>query len=402
MTPTEKFVSELCRSTFLSFWSFPNPIGKELGKELCDILVVCDPDIIIFSVKEIIVKDSGNYDIDAERWERKAINESVDQIYGAERILQFKEDILLKDKKTKLKLPKKETRNIYRVAVAFGRGERFSLKLGDFGKGFVHVFDERSIQIVLHELDTIADFIEFLKAKEDFVNKHIRHVVFSGEDYLAMYLHNRFSVPNDVDLLIMDGEYWSSFSKSEEYLKEKTENKISYIWDGLIERLTADFETQNLINIISREELEIALRFMNKERRIDRRQMSKLLMEVLDSNIEKPKVKARIISSELENSPLYVIMVRPHDDREFGRKELHLRCLVARSLNRDKNIVIGIGTDPYQKGKGHSLDLTYMNLTQWSDVQQKEAEQIKNELGYFKSPVTTRLKSNDKSTTPDG
>ncbi|MEI9806637.1 MAG: hypothetical protein WDO16_01450 [Bacteroidota bacterium] len=68
-------------------------------------LVVCDPDIIIFSVKEINIKESGNYDIDFDRWERKAIDESVAQIYGAERIIKQKEEILLKDKATKIKLP---------------------------------------------------------------------------------------------------------------------------------------------------------------------------------------------------------------------------------------------------------------------------------------------------------
>jgi len=108
MTPTEKFVSELCKKTFLSFWSFPNPIGKKLDKELCDILVVCDPDIIIFSVNEINVKDSGDYEVDFERWEREAIQKSIDQLYGAQRIIQQKEEILLHDKITKIKLPEKE------------------------------------------------------------------------------------------------------------------------------------------------------------------------------------------------------------------------------------------------------------------------------------------------------
>ena len=65
MTPTEELISKLCKETFLSFWSFPMPFVKK-GKELCDLLVVCDPDIIIFSVKDITVKESGNLSIDIE------------------------------------------------------------------------------------------------------------------------------------------------------------------------------------------------------------------------------------------------------------------------------------------------------------------------------------------------
>ena len=394
MTPTEKFVAELCRTSFLSFWSFPNPIGKKLNKELCDLLVVCDPDIIIFSVKEIIIKDSGDYEVDSERWERKAINESVDQIYGAERIIMLKEEVLLNDKSTIIKLPEKGIRNIYRVAVAFGRGEKFSLKMGDFGKGFVHVFDERSIQIVLSELDTVTDFISFLKAKEEFISKRIRHIAFSGEDYLAVYLQNGFDIPAGVDLLMIDSESWNGYIKSEEYLNEKEENKISYVWDSIIETLCEDFKTNNLIDIVSRADLEISLRLMNKETRFGRRQLSKMLMAVVD-NSAKQKVKARIVHTELENSPLYVIMTRPHNDRMFGRKELHLRCLVARSMFPKKNIVIGLATENFEKGAGHSLDIIYMDLTYWTEIHQREAEDIKNDLGYFKCPTTSRLK-------PDG
>ena len=52
-TPTEAFAHSVCRQSFLSLWSYASPQGRTPGKELCDILVVCDPDIIIFSVKEV-------------------------------------------------------------------------------------------------------------------------------------------------------------------------------------------------------------------------------------------------------------------------------------------------------------------------------------------------------------
>jgi hypothetical protein len=397
MTPTEKFIADLCEDTFLSFWSFPNPIGKKLDKELCDVLVICDPDIIIFSVKEINIKDSGNYEVDAERWERNAIDESVKQIYGAERILRQKEEVLLKDKSTKIKLPSKEIRNIYRVAVAFGRGEKFSMKTGDFGKGFVHCFDERSVQIILQELDTISDFIDFLKAKEEFTSRGIRQIAFSSEDYLAMYLHNGFDIPEGVDLIQIDSEYWTDYSKSKEYQEEQKLNKISYLWDELIQTLYYDFKDNTLINEVGRDELEMALRHMNRENRFGRRQMSQSLIEVIGDEKTKPSIKARIIYSTLEGSNIiYVFMTRPNNDRDFGVKELHLRCLVARSLFKDRSIVIGIGIDPYNKGKGFSKDLLYMDLTNWTEEQNKEADIIKEELGYFRTPKTHILKPDGK------
>ena len=50
------------------------PQGKDPGKELCDVLVVCDPDIIIISIKEIGYKDTGNPTVDWERWRKRAID----------------------------------------------------------------------------------------------------------------------------------------------------------------------------------------------------------------------------------------------------------------------------------------------------------------------------------------
>src|SRR5689334_7193964 len=81
MTPSEKLVYKLCTQSFLSFWSYPNPKGKK-GKELCDVLVVCEPDILIISVKEIQFKDTGD-EVGRERWRKKAIAESCAQVYGA-------------------------------------------------------------------------------------------------------------------------------------------------------------------------------------------------------------------------------------------------------------------------------------------------------------------------------
>jgi hypothetical protein len=51
-TIAEKFVSDHCSATFLSLWGAANPIGKNASKELCDFIVICEPDVIIISVKD--------------------------------------------------------------------------------------------------------------------------------------------------------------------------------------------------------------------------------------------------------------------------------------------------------------------------------------------------------------
>ena len=51
-TPTEMNLAALADKIFLNLWSCPNLFNNE-GKELCDLLVICGDDILIFSDKNI-------------------------------------------------------------------------------------------------------------------------------------------------------------------------------------------------------------------------------------------------------------------------------------------------------------------------------------------------------------
>src|SRR5713101_116855 len=130
MTDSERVVYELIKKSFLSFWSYPNPLNAR-RRELCDVLVVCDPDIIIFSIKEIEYKDTGRPTVDVERWKRKAIDASSKQVYGAERQLVTQSEVITSDGKVALPFPAGANKNIYRVAVALGSKEKVPLIFGD-------------------------------------------------------------------------------------------------------------------------------------------------------------------------------------------------------------------------------------------------------------------------------
>src|SRR5712692_6161508 len=190
MNEAELLVYRMCRHSFLSLWSYMNPRKKPQGKELCDVLVVCEPDVIIFSVKQIRLTNSGKPEIDAERWRRRAIDESCKQIYGAERILRTSPNVIKSDSSLGVLLPSASEIRIHRVAVALGGKRQVNLPFGDFGKGFIHVMDEVSFLTLLKELDTITDFVAYLTAKEAFCQSKIK-VIFDGpeENLLAVYLH---------------------------------------------------------------------------------------------------------------------------------------------------------------------------------------------------------------------
>lgn len=140
------------RKIFFAFLEFFKSNWQK-NKELCNVIVVCENTIIIISVKDITISEHKEELIKSEKWIKKVIHDSVDQIYGVERFLETVDEIFLKDKKTKIKLPPKESRIIHRVSIAFRSADNFPFPNGNFGKGNVSVFDEKSTFTILNELD---------------------------------------------------------------------------------------------------------------------------------------------------------------------------------------------------------------------------------------------------------
>lgn len=281
---SEKLVYEICRNSFLSFWSYASPQGKD-SKELCDILIVCEPDIIIVSVKEIGIS-GGDNPTSLKRWRKKAIEASVKQIYGAERWIQEQSNVVRSDGSQGIAFPANQTRRIHRIAVALGGEDKFSIQFGDFGKGFVHVFDKKSLRIIMGALDTIGDFIEYLVEKESLYLSG-RKTVFSGgeEELLAFYLHKgrKLTEPtSSYDVLVLNDDLWEGFKNSDEHKAKLDADRCSYVWDRLIELIGDDILSGNLEFGPNLNDSEIALRVMARESRFDRRLLGKSFLEFMN------------------------------------------------------------------------------------------------------------------------
>ncbi|MBN1236472.1 MAG: hypothetical protein JW999_10580 [Methanotrichaceae archaeon] len=207
-----------------------NPKGKN-GKELCDVLIVCDPDIIILSVKEIELTNSGDISVDWSRWQKKkAIEESCGQIYGAEKWIKRATHVITKEGRKSLSFPQSDRRKIHRIAVALGGKREVPIYFGELGKGFVHVFDEYSLNIIINMLDTITDFIKYLNDKE-FLSIAGIQTMFLGyeEDLLALYIYNNRMLPINFDCFLVSDGLWSKVTEKPEFITNKEEDRISYV-----------------------------------------------------------------------------------------------------------------------------------------------------------------------------
>lgn len=384
MTPSEKYVANLCRKSFLPFWSFPNPIGKK-NKELCDVLIVCGNYILIVSVKDIQVSNHNDENIQYERWVKKAVEDSAKQIYGAERFLKNTDDLFARNRKSKIPLPKKENRIILRIAIAFGSKSTFPLPYGDFGQGFVHVFDEETTAILLSELDTITDFTNYLVGKEKF----LRGKYFSmpkESDFLAFYIQTGLDVDEKVDALVSDGSLWDSYVESKEYTDWQKLLPQSYIWDYMITQLF-DYHVSNETSDQRRCDLEEAVRVINQESRINRIELGGIL-----DNAMRTKPNARMLKPLKDAKHCYVLMPLTSKNWEGKEKELELRCIVARMENPSVEKVIGIGFG--NNGDGRDVyEICYHHIPEMSEDFIAHAKEVQKELGYFKNPKISHSKS---------
>lgn len=388
LTPSEKFVTELCHRAFLKLWTHPNPFGKN-DKELCDCLIVCGSHVVIISVKEIEYKDTGDK-TGWDRWHRKAIDASVDQIWGAERWIAEASAVVRKDKRV-ITLPPKDKRTIHRIAVSLGAKGQTPVRWGELGHGFVHVCDEFSLNGIFLFHDTITDFIDYLVAVESFVRSGVGLKFIGGgsEDLLALYVQHgpRFGIPDEVELkeaeVVVTAGVWKSLIASSDFKDLMRRREESYAWDNLIEMLSRDLLTDGMFDMHSKEitKSEEALIEMARQPRNYRAELGTIFIELLKSSGEN-RLKARAVSGA--NDAGFVFLTGKHSKREGRARELEMRCFVARNILPAKTIV-GIATDSPAEGKGYSVDLLYMFFPTWTQEQAGIATKIQTDLGYFKN-----------------
>jgi hypothetical protein len=327
MNRSEAFVYKLAGSAFLSLRTYPNPLQPN-GNELCDVLIACPPDIVIVSVKEVELKDEGDRQTRIERWLKRAVSKSISQIYGADRALQAMEVVLASNGTTGVRLGESASRRVHRIAVAIGAGGSIPIQSTDYGKGFVHVFDERDFFQVLNELDTISDVMQYLSAREQFLTGGFTGVVVgTEEDLLGTYLGagRTFAALSKgcYDVRMVSGT-WDEFISSSEYIAKKEADRGSYMWDTLIDILHDDYRNGRMEFGGDLDTIDKSTRVMARENRFSRRMLGTAFREFMDE----VNNRARFVVSESGTG--YVFLKRHGEERRLRTIELLARCIVVR------------------------------------------------------------------------
>ena len=442
ITESERYLKKLCDRTFLSLWSYPRVYrdqkgsSKGDGKELCDLLVVFENHVIIFSDKDCAFPDSGDLAKDWSRWFRRAVVKSADQIRGAERWIKSHPDRLFVDpaceRKFPIDLPAPDEAVFHRIVVAhdsahrcrqvFGGGsgslmistsitgtahyeasprgiQPFTIGDLDPDKGYVHVLDDTTLDIVLSTLDTITDFVEYLTKKETFVRSGRLIGAAGEEDLLAFYLsdideneQHAFVVPPDIDALFVSEGYSEWFARHPQRRAQLEANEVSYVWDALIEQFSKHIidGTQYVRSHVGINSNERVIRLLARESRTRRRMLATGLLEVVGEVLPEWGRRSRHFIPSRPGDPYYVFLLlwRPEsvsyeDYREVRRKLLQAYCMVLKVLYPEAEDIVGIATED-RTAVTRSEDAVYLDARQWTDEDQSEALSLQEDLDILR------------------
>ena len=255
----------------------------------------------------------------------------------------------------------------------------------DGGKGLVHCFDDRFAAIILRELDTISDFVGYLEAKERFLAEGRRAAGLYGEEHLlAIYVHGGKKFP-DANLLMVEGDLWSSLQRNPAYQRRVEADQVSYVWDDVIEHVAEHVLAGRMEFENSLSENEQVLRVMAREKRFERRMLAEGFLEFRE-RAERGEVRARIVPS-----PSGVTYVFFNPPPSFGRQErvdeLRFRCFIARNDVPENHTVVGIGANVKPAPQGYAVDLALLSCPEWTEDHRLHAEGMREELGFFRNPL---------------
>lgn len=445
LTDTERHLAALAENTFLNLWSYPNPYREQRingsasgdGKELCDLLVICDPHVLIFSEKNIKWQDKP-IEIAWPRWYRSAIEDAAKQLHGAERWIDNFPDKIFVDKSCTVPLPlsfpPSERRRVHRivvangaaaacrsffaggtgslvimpelkgpdhVAMADGNASNVPFAIGDIDpdRDFVHVLDEATLGVVLGELDTITDLTRYLDKRADFIRSGNLSLAHGEEDLLAYYSvradqdgQHHFSPPGKGTWqfhgpLRLDGSHYEGLINDPRYLAKKEADKVSYAWDALIEQFTGHLlDGTSLVppgQDYSLSKSEQAFRAMAQEPRVARRNLGNAFLDACRRGMDRD-IFFRVVVSPMENpvGTAYFFMTMKYDEAKFHEgyeqyrvvRSGYLELYAKAVMMRHPGLTKIIGIGREPPGQGRGLSEDCIYAEQTEWSQEERAE----------------------------
>ena len=372
----ESFVRELACKSFLIDWCYPNPIMPD-GKELCDLLVIFDKIAIIWQIKNLKLNSKGHY-------RPSEVKKNIRQLSGARRkLFDLKIPINLENpRRSNVIFDPSQINEIYLISALLGEGEDYFPFKETTRVHTVHVFTRSFTEAVLTELDTIADFISYLRGKESLLNQNKQITIVGGEEQLLGFylLNNRsFSRLAKATHVMLNDDIWHGLQDDPQYQAKCKEDKISYGWDSIINRA---HECSSEYELVARE--------LARPTRFQRRFLSKCFYDahVVAHEDNRANAFRRVLSFK---SVTYCFLFCDEKESHNTRKSmLYATCFVARGKYPDNELVLGIATEKHF-APSCSYYFLLLRMPTWTNENQSKMENIQNKFGILVNPAETRM-----------
>lgn len=446
VTESERLLTRLAKKAFLSLWSYSNVFtdegrtaGKGDGKELCDLLVVFGNNVLLFSDKSCEYHSGTQVEVAWPRWYKRAIEKSANQLAGAEKFLKAFPDRVFIDKQCKaplpVPLPRPEDARYFLIAVTrgghaasrkyFGGGSSGSVMLDSSihgkehykhpfsigfpleSKRFVHVLDEMTVDLLLEELDTVPDLVDYLACKEAFFSTPGVVVSIPGEEeILARYMatmregrHALPEIPKGASIVALPEGDWNTYASSPQREAKRQADKVSYLWDSLIEHQSGFIRAGTAITLPEQSPDQVAheriVRAMAEQNRLVRRQCGSDLHYVL-SRHEPRGVFTRVHTSGMPPKRAFVFLaarrVSSMSYEKYREARMDMLTTYCNAIKLDTPTLeeaIGVAAEPFSEGES-SFEFLYVDHSiPMSKEEQRGWREMADELGILrpKTPV---------------
>ncbi len=365
----EAFVYELAKKSFLEDWCYKNPLMPN-GKELCDLLIVFGDTAIIWQIKDLKLNERGKY-------KKSGVIKNLKQLTSAKhRLFNLKVPIELENpRRGKELFDPRPIKQIYLISALLGKGEEF-FSFAEILKGdnLIHTFTRDFTELILNELDTIKDFVAYIKEKEKLIFSEKQITLFGGEEeLLGLYLENErsFEAFSKSTLLLIQEGIWKHYQRRPEYKAKKKEDKISYLWDSILNRA---YTCGPGYEAVAKE--------LASTNRFERRILSKSFYGAhILANNEKEKNTFRRMFQTKGVTYCFVFLdeIRSREER---RALLGNVCFVARGLIKENKKVIGIATEMKIRPMC-SYDFCFLELPTWDYKVEKQLKIIQKKTKIF-------------------
>ncbi len=264
-----------------------------------------------------------------------------------------------------------------------GEGEGAFPFMQQFKKHLVHGFTREFADIALSELDTIADFCCYLRAKESIdLNKTVM-IIGGEENLLGKYIeHGRnFGWMENYDVVQIDDTVWPKISQLPQYIKKKEMDVISRGWDSMIERV---HEGTSKYERLARE--------LARPDRFTRRVLSESFMEAYAEFMNRQDMHMLRRQTVLGDTT-YCFLITNDTEHPSQRRQkmLQAMCLVARGINPQNSRVLGVATSRDNR----NYDFVHLDIPEWTRELEAEKVRLQSQLGIFVSPRVTRSHSSE-------